>query len=151
VPPESETTAPFAPGVGTLLVRAEGYGWEAVRFDAAEARTTDVRVVVAQGGTVKGRIPEPPVPRKDYILLRRLDPWPEGVAPPGTSPGYGNVSGPQDYGSIQEDGSFVVKGVRPGAYDVEHKRVGEGRDHTLISSGRVQVRSSEEVVMDLPR
>ena len=49
-------TNPFTPGPGLLLLRARGFGWTAVRFDAVPGRTTDVRVPLRRAGTVRVRV-----------------------------------------------------------------------------------------------
>ena len=51
-------TCDIPPGRGILIVRAKGWGWEAVDYEATANDTTEIRVEMLRAGSVSGRLDE---------------------------------------------------------------------------------------------
>ena len=107
-------TTPFAPGAGVLMVRAKGYGKNAVRFRAPAAETTEVRVALPRAGRVEGhvRVPEG---SKELVRLIREGGYPYTLA--GQSPWM-----PYALQTLQlvsrpdKEGRFAIGEVHPAVY-----------------------------------
>ena len=114
--PVSGVTNPFTPGPGLLLVRAQGFGWTAVRFDAVPGRTTDVRVPMRRAGTVRVRVTNARSEKAWHVRLKRLDDFPAALIAEDEKLEYlvGRARGSANESiSPDEQGSFESTDVPP--------------------------------------
>ncbi len=140
----------FLPGEGLLVARADGFGWTAVRFEAAAGRTTPVHVVLPRSGAVRAKLSEPPAGQQISVRLKRDDGLPESVTGGDSMLGYGvrRVAGAWGY---QEPLGEEITDVAPGTYRAAAGYyAGRGADSwTEIAAARVEVASAKTVEVEL--
>jgi RNA polymerase sigma-70 factor (ECF subfamily) len=144
-------TAGFTPGTGLVVVRAKGYGWTAVRFEAPEATTTEVRVALRPAGTVDVRLPPAAIRKGAYARLHRSDGFPGPLVAGDRRLLYGiqRCKGDVDeFGFAAVDGVFRLPDVPPGRYDVSYGRY-DGSAWVSLAASTVEVRSGATTEVSL--
>jgi RNA polymerase sigma-70 factor (ECF subfamily) len=161
----SVETAEFMPGTGVLVVRAAGYGWTAVRFEAPALETTEVHVRLEPAGSLVVKVPDWAIAlereeRRGLLRVARID----GVVERALG---GNARGaPQDLERLayaiqrsrgsadehlyeHEGGTFRVADLSPGAYQVSYGHYEEGGRWASRVAAAVTVVSGSEGRVDL--
>jgi hypothetical protein len=152
-------TPGFTPGPGVLVVRAQGFGWTAVRFDAPEATTTDVRVVLVPAGTARVRVREDLLGLEEggqspMVRLRRADGFPASLVGEERDLLYAfhrSVGAEDAYAYAPTDGAFLLPDLRPGVYEATFGFWQQGRTWVAHARGRVEVTSGATAEVTLTR
>jgi RNA polymerase sigma-70 factor (ECF subfamily) len=161
-------TPEFNPGTGVLVVRAKGYGWTAVRFDAHETTTTAVRVVLEPAGSVRVRVDESILAleresRRGLLRLARTDGWLRAIVgdedPRVVTGGVTRLmyaiqrsrGNADEFGHEPTDGVFSFPDLTPGPYEASYGHFEEDGGWVSRAAVPVEVRSGAAAEVDLRR
>jgi len=141
----------FVPSKGILIVRAPGYSWKVVAFDAQAGEPTAVHVAMPKAGSVKGTADAELVGENKhvYLFLKRSDGHPQRLAEgdQNLTYGLGGRLGDARFSAKLVERRFQIPNVAPGVYWATLYRY-VGRQWQVLAPPReIEVRSDQ--VLDL--
>ncbi len=114
------TTLDLAPGRGIVIVRAKGWGWKAVAYEAAANDVTEVRLAMQRVGSVTGRLNE--IPKAPHVTVQLTPTAASSVGPAKKSDALLAKAIQRTFGRTSRnvkpdgDGRFSCDDLNPGSY-----------------------------------
>ena len=136
----TEATPEFEPSKGILIVRAPGYGWKVVLFEAHAGAPTVVRVAMERAGSLRGSASGG---KKMYVFAHRTDGYPDNLVKGDQNLTYGlqRCLGNTRFSTKVEKGRYEMTELAPGRYTATLYDLVEGRWVALTKTQEVVVRS----------
>ncbi len=136
----AEATPEFEPSKGIVIVRAPGYGWKVVRFEAHAGAPTVVRVAMERAGSLRGTASGG---KQMYVFTHRPDGYPDNLVKGDQNLTHGlqRCLGNERFSTKVKKGRYEIAELAPGRYEVSlYDRV-EGRLVALTKPQEVVIRS----------